>query len=309
MKLQVLMSTYNGERYLSEQIDSILSQTVFQNPDLETELIIRDDGSVDGTCGLLECYAEKFPQIKYHTGHNIGVIASFFELIQNTPEDVDFIALSDQDDVWMEDKLESAIDTLKDMDAEKPLLYCGMSQPTDENLNPVKGIFFTEDMRPSFGNALVENICTGATAVFNAKLAKYIKMEIPQYTAMHDWWLYILASCFGEVLFDPVSHMYYRQHSENVVGIRKGYVGEFVARVKRYRKNRYNISRQVRSLWDLIGHNHLEIQHEKEEIIKDILSARKKIKARICIVCNRKIYRQRKIDHFIFKCIFLTGKV
>lgn len=309
MKLRVLMSTYNGEKYLREQLDSILSQTLFQQSDWETELVVRDDGSTDRTCEILAEYTHKFPEITYHVCDNIGVIASFFELIQSTPDDVDLVALSDQDDVWFEDKLECAAEALCKQDAGKPLLYCSMSQPVDEQLNPIKGIFFAENLRPSFGNALVENICTGCTAVFNREMVHLIQCQKPEFTAMHDWWLYLLASCFGEVIYDPVPHMYYRQHAGNTVGVRKNYLSEFYVRVKRYRKNRYQISRQVKSLLDLVETNGFAIENKKREWMYEILAARKNMKARFQMVRNREIYRQRKMDDLIFRLIFLSGTV
>lgn len=309
MKLQVLMSTYNGEKYLREQLDSILSQTLFRHSDWETELVVRDDGSTDRTCEILAEYAHKFPEITYRVCENIGVIASFFDLIQSTPDDVDFVALSDQDDVWFEDKLECAVNALCRKESGKPLLYCSMVQPVDEQLNPVKGIFFDEKVQPAFGNALVENICTGCTAVCNRELIRLIRRGKPEFTPMHDWWLYLAASCLGEVVYDAEPHMYYRQHAGNTVGVRRSYVSEFWARVKRYRKNRYQISRQVKSLWDFVEANGFAIENKKKEWMHEILASRKQMKARFRMVGNREVYRQRKMDDFIFRLIFLTGTV
>lgn len=309
MKLQVLLSTYNGEKYLREQLDSILSQTLFHDSDWETELVVRDDGSSDHTCEILEEYARHFSKISLHLCKNIGVIDSFFELLQNTSEDIDFVALSDQDDVWLEDKLECAVKALSGKEQDKPLLYCGMSQLVDEKLRPIKGIFFTNNIRPSFGNALVENICTGCTAVLNKKMIRLVKCYRPEFTAMHDWWLYLLATCYGDVVYDPVPHMYYRQHKDNVVGVRKSYFAEFVMRVKRYRKNHYKISRQVQSLWDLAEENNLMPKPEKKEMMKKILWAGKRISCRFSIISDKRIFRQRRIDNWIFKIIFLSGKV
>ena len=97
------MSTYNGERYLREQIDSILQQI-----DVEIELIIRDDGSNDGTVQIIEEYASKYPCISYYCGDNVGVGKSFMELLKNAPT-ADYYAFSDQDDVWLKDKLIRAV--------------------------------------------------------------------------------------------------------------------------------------------------------------------------------------------------------
>lgn len=309
MKLQVLMSTYNGEKYLCEQMDSILAQTLFQDSDWDTELVIRDDGSTDQTCQMLENYQRQFSKITYYSGKNLGVIASFFDLIRNTPDDVDYVAFADQDDVWHNDKLESAIRSLSVEDSGKPLLYCNRVQLVDENLDPVPGVFFSDQVRPSFGNALVENICTGCTAVLNREMIRLMKSCIPSFTAMHDWWFYLLASCYGEVIYDPVPHMYYRQHSDNAVGVRKNYFSEFVARAKRFKKNRYQISRQVKALMDFSKACGYPLDSVKKEWMVQILASRKSLGARFRMVQNKEIYRQRKMDDIIFRIIFLTGTV
>ncbi len=304
--LRVLLSTYNGERFLREQLDSILNQSLYKNPEWSVELVIRDDGSSDSTRDILSEY-EKKHGVTCIYGENIGVIASFFELIKNMSEGADYIALSDQDDVWMEDKLESAVQVLEDEKSTKPLLYCGMCQITDEKLNPMETVFFTDHMRPAFGNALVENICTGCTAVLNQPLAALLRVGKPDFTVMHDWWIYIFGACFGKVIYDAVPHMYYRQHGKNTVGVRKSYVSEFVARVKRFRGNRYNISRQIDSFQKLCKEHDLPVPEEHMELMGMVLTAKKQIRARFQLMHSEKIYRQRAMDNIIFKMIFLSG--
>ena len=306
MKLQILLSTYNGESYLREQLDSLLAQSLFQNEVWEVVITVRDDGSTDKTCEILKEYSERNDALTYYAGENKGVIRSFFELIEGVPDDVDFIALSDQDDVWMKDKMQRAVSQLLMFNASNPVLYCGMPLLTDENLTPVSSIMYTDSVTPSFGNALVENICTGCTAVFNRSLAKLVKLERPAFTVMHDWWMYLLAAAFGQVVFDSEPHMYYRQHSDNTVGVKKNYRSEFVARLRRFRTNRYNISRQVASLQKICQRHGLSLTSEQSERIRDILRSKEHIGARFRILTNRTIYRQRKMDNLLFKIIFLT---
>lgn len=303
------MSAYNGAEFIQEQLDSILAQTLFQNKNWQIELIIRDDGSDDKTPEILQDYSDKYSFVTYYTGKNKGVIASFFELIQNVPDDVDYVALSDQDDVWMKDKMMSAVSKLEQIDSPKPLLYCGRVLLTDEKLNPIPSIMFAEHMRPSFGNALVENICTGCTAVFNRHLVSLVKLESPAFTVMHDWWLYILAAAFGDVIFDSEPHMYYRQHMGNTVGVKRNYASEFLARLRRFRKNRYNISRQVAALQAICEKHSLSLTSEKTELMKEILLTRKHLTARLRIIKKQSIYRQRKMDNLLFKIIYLTGTI
>lgn len=295
--------------YLREQLDSIFAQSLFKKENWELRLTVRDDGSTDKTCEILQEYSEKFPAMRYNSGENKGVISSFFELIQSVSEDVDFVALSDQDDVWMKDKLERAVTVLGKMDSEKPLLYCGMPLLTDEHLTPVPSIMYTDSVLPSFGNALVENICTGCTAVFNKHLVSLIKLESPAFTVMHDWWLYLLAAGFGDVTFDSEPHMYYRQHTDNTVGVKRNYASEFFARLRRFRKSRYNISRQAASLKTISEKHSLSLSPEKAELLENILLCKKHPAVRLKMIKNHAVYRQRKMDNLLFKLIYLTGTI
>ena len=118
-KIVVLLSTYNGENYLKEQIDSILNQKSSHHIDL----MVRDDGSSDGTIEILKSYEEEYPgRIKVHFKENVGYIKSYFELIREA-EGYDYYALSDQDDIWLEDKMETAIEACEACAYNGPLLY------------------------------------------------------------------------------------------------------------------------------------------------------------------------------------------
>ena len=112
MKLQILMSTYNGEKYLDAQLDSLLAQTLCEKEGWEVEILVRDDGSKDRTCEILQAYADKDTRIRYIKEENTGVIESFFRLLDNSAKDADYLAFCDQDDVWMPEKMERAVTLL-----------------------------------------------------------------------------------------------------------------------------------------------------------------------------------------------------
>ena len=229
--VQVLLSTYNGETYLKQQLDSILNQK-----NVAVKLFVRDDGSSDGTVDILRAYAALHDNICYLCGENCGVVASFFRLFELSDPDVDFYALSDQDDVWDEDKLSIACQKLEQMRKSKspkkkkndsqirtfatPLLYCCDAWNTDDALNLLPESMQTagKELVPDFRNALIENIARGASIVFNQALMSYIRISMPQDIYMHDWWLYLVASCFGEVCYDSAAHYKYRQHAGNALG-------------------------------------------------------------------------------------------
>ena len=203
------MSSYNGEKYIREQIDSVLSQK-----DCKFRLIVRDDGSTDGTCDILNEYHEQ-GLLDWYRGPNIGPARSYMELISSAPK-ADYYALCDQDDYWLDDKLITAISFL--VSSHKPALYFSQSQLTDSSLNPIK----TAKIKPlcTMGEAMIAFYATGCTFVFNDKLRESLLEYNPRYLSMHDCWIYrVCLAVSGNIIFDPQSHIYYRQHSNNVIGL------------------------------------------------------------------------------------------
>lgn len=298
-KVQVLLSTYNGEKYLTEQLDSIINQSY-----TNITVLIRDDGSSDGTIRILESYKEQYKWIEYYIGENLGAKDSFLDLIKHADLSMDFFAFADQDDVWLPNKIKQAVEKLTTMDQSKPLLYCGNKTLVDEKLVLIHSSIKEYNIRPSFGNALVENICTGCTSVMNIELLSLIRDNLPKFVIMHDWWFYLVASNFGEIYYDNESYILYRQHSNNVVGARSNYLDEFRSRVKDYKCNRGKVSRQAYEF-----HRLYHKRSKNIELQNYVIKAKKSLKYRITILNTNKIYRQRKIDNFIFKVLFLLGSV
>lgn len=210
-RVDVLMATYNGEAYLREQIDSVLSQE-----GVDLRLVVRDDGSTDATPVILADYAARFPErvSVLAAPARCGASHNFMALLQQ-PSRAGYFAFCDQDDVWLKEKLATAISALESSDA-SVRLYCSAVSYVDDSLNLLGSS--ARQMTPSFNNALVENIAQGCTMVFDAPLRQTVLQHMPDNAAMHDWWMYLVAAAFGQVLHDPVPHMLYRQHGRNVVG-------------------------------------------------------------------------------------------
>lgn len=307
MKLQIVMSTYNGEQYLGEQLDSLLAQTLCGKEGAEVEILVRDDGSKDSTCDILQEYADKYACIRYFKEENVGVIESFFRLIDKT--DADYVACCDQDDFWRPEKMEHAVAMIEQTAAsgQKPVLYCGRPLLTDENLEPIETVWSGEAMRPSFGNAAIENICVGCTCVMNRELVNLLRLSHPDFTTMHDRWIYLIASCFGEVVYDTEPFIYYRQHGGNVVGMKKNHLQEFMERARNFGKRRHDIERQMQSFVDFCERHGVQIPEKNMACAKDILAKKKSLRARIRLIKNADVYRQRKGDHRIFMILILLG--
>ena len=310
MKTQILMSTYNGERYLREQLNSILNQNI-----KNCQLLIRDDGSQDNTRTILEEYAQRFEQITYYAGENIGVQKSYFNLIEHADPNADYIAFSDQDDIWLPEKVSQAIAYLEINKSapDVPLLYCSAQRIVDEQLNPVKMMVSREIHFPSFGNALVQNVCTGCTAVVNQKLIEMIREHQPKHfenIVMHDWWLYLTASCFGFVYYDNRAYIKYRQHENNAHGAISDHWKLMKYRLGQLCQPRGEIYRQAEEFYECYA----EILHESMyasniQLLKKLCSSQKGICNKLRLVCDKRIYRQKPGDDFVYRGIVLMGKL
>ena len=156
-RIQILMSTYNGEKYLKEQLDSFVNLDNFE----EVKVLIRDDGSTDSTLEILDEYRLKYG-FEIIKGINIGLNKSMMNLFKECDMECDYFAYSDQDDVWLSDKLIIASNMLDKMPKEKPLLFSSCSEVVDQNLK-----FISNTDYPSRGtdfyNAMIQNIARGHT--------------------------------------------------------------------------------------------------------------------------------------------------
>lgn len=217
-KVCVLMSSYNGEKYIREQIESILNQEK-----VEVYLIIRDDGSTDKTLEILSEY-EKLDCIKVIRGENYGVKKSFLTLISIAPGFYDYYALSDQDDFWLSDKLISAIELIEKngIELDDNFLYFSNKTMVDKKLRPINSNGYNVNTPYNFGEVLIKNCASGCTFVYGRYLKNVIKQgndidveEIP----MYDHWIYMICLALdGKIVFDENSHIKYRCHDRNVVG-------------------------------------------------------------------------------------------
>lgn len=212
IRVTVLLSTFNGERYLKEQLESVMNQK-----NVQLNVLVRDDGSSDNTLHILEKYEEKFKNFNFYKNENLGPASSFLDLICNAP-DSEYYAFCDQDDVWDNDKLYCAVKKLENLNSEKPNLYYSNLRIVDQNLKFYRYSHDRVLSNPNKYSALTENLCTGCTAVFNKCALQLLKSNTPDYCTMHDTWVYMLCKLLGNTIYDEKAHISYRQHDKNVVG-------------------------------------------------------------------------------------------
>lgn len=209
----VLMSTYNGEKYLREQLDSILDQE-----GVKIKLLVRDDGSRDGTLQILEEYNNK-GLLTYYTGENLGPAHSFLQLLKDAPES-SYYAFSDQDDVWLKNKLISGVSQIKGFD-DIPAFYDSMTTVVDANLIPTGKKFGSKKVY-NFATQIARSNVIGCTMIMNKQLQIVIASKNPNYIVMHDQWIASVCKGIGGIeVKDPESYILYRQHINNEVGAKQ----------------------------------------------------------------------------------------
>lgn len=229
----VLMSTYNGELFLKEQLESILNQEL-----VYTILLIRDDGSIDATKKIIDEYVIKCPnRIIFVEGDNVGFAMSFTELLRLAHEkynDFEYYAFADQDDVWEPKKLYASTLLLKDQLGDLPVSYCSNTTLVDKDLNFIGYTWKDTDVLITKPRSLIQNFATGCTMVFNKKAVELYITHLPIEVERHDFLMFQICVFLGKIVYDKNSYIKYRQHGKNQIG-RPGFWG----RIKNRMKGRY----------------------------------------------------------------------
>lgn len=221
--VHIMMATYNGERYIAEQIESILKQTY-----IEWKLFIRDDGSEDCTTRIIQEYMNKYPMKIFMMESNTiyhEAKRNFAALYEKVPE-AEYYAFCDQDDIWKENKLQECVSYFQRNENSIPtLIYHDMYVGTDEQHVIDKPYFEYSGLRLDpdmpFQRTLLYNTIPGCAMLFNDKLRKAVK-KIPKECNMHDWWMLLCVLALdGNVIYCDEKLSIYRQHAGNEIGVIK----------------------------------------------------------------------------------------
>ena len=218
----IILGYFDGQSYIADQLQSLLHQThsaihIYICDDKSEHPFSLDSFSLD---------QDKLAKISIGVRlNNIGYTNNFLDALANVPDDFEFFAFSDQDDIWHDDKLERAIAALDAFPPKEPALYCARTEIADETCDQILGHSPLFNKPPSFANALVQNIGGGNTMVFN-KAAKDLILKFTQGVTVvsHDWWCYqVVSGAGGNVFYDPDPCLKYRQHGRNLVGKNTGW--------------------------------------------------------------------------------------
>lgn len=300
-RVAVLMSTYNGERFLREQLDCIRDQQ-----GVEVQLFVRDDGSTDSTLAILKDYAHLWPQLaKIAPGPNLRAAKSFLALLQAAPGGFDYYAFADQDDWWAPDKLARGV-AMIEASGEGPRLYCSHVTCTDEDLTPLGELSRNDDTR--FEHLVFENIAYGCTVVMNVAARGLVADQPPEAgVAMHDWWCAMAAAAFGQVIFDPEPRILYRQHGANDTGTQPYRLMEIGRQLRVLRRNPnafYPIHAQCSEFLRLHG-DRLKPQHRR--LLERVVRSKRSLPARLWFALTAPVVRQRLTTNIASRGLFALG--
>ena len=297
-RVLVLMASYNGEKYIDAQLESLFSQEGVQ-----VQVLVRDDGSSDTTKEKLAQWAEK-ADLQWYAGEHLNVQFGFYELMVKALEfDADYFTLCDQDDVWHPDKLRVAAVQLEQVPQEQPgLYYCGQ-RLVDAQLNEI-GIHRLNEKR-SVRTRFVCSDMAGCTAVMNRALLEKVAAYRPAYMRMHDLWLVkVCVGLGGQLLVDPAPHIDYRQHGNNTVGLKGGFRAKLTQAKKLIFE--HDITRQMQELkagyWE-------EITPEYRQVMEHIFASKHSLASKRKLLDKSYVDFHNKGVNAAFAIKVLLGKV
>ena len=295
MRLQILLSTYDGERFLPELLDSLEAQS-YQRFDL----LVRDDGSTDGTLALLADYGRR-RRADVRAGTHVGVPESFLRLLRDSDPAADLFGYCDQDDVWLPDKIARAVAVMARLDPARPALYCAGLRPVGPRLEPLP-----ERAPPAralgFGNALVENRASGCTMVLNRAARALLNRHAPRAAMMHDSWAYLVVSAFGTVHYDPEPQMLYRQHPGNAIGA----LGRWTTRLRRMRRRGW-LARAFAQADEFRALYGAALDAPTRATLDRFLAGRDGLHGRLRSLTHRGVYRQSRVDDLALRVLLALG--
>lgn len=304
----ILMATFNGDRYLKEQINSILRQTYS-----DWHLVIRDDGSTDNTVNILNFYKNAYPDkisVIVNKSNKHGAKENFLFLSKIAlKKQYKYIMYSDQDDIWKIDKIDITLRKLKEIEKDKniPVLVHTDLEVVDNNLNVIAPSFIKYsklDNNDSFSHLLIQNNITGCTMLINrALLLKSLSIKNNKKIIMHDWWFALIASVFGKVIFLSKPTILYRQHGDNVVGAKKINLYSMSKKIFKLSDNKRSILQTIDQA-SVLSDNYTDLPLKKEKVISGYSQIKSKNKIeRIYFVRHNDVLKNdlvRRLGEYVF---------
>lgn len=307
----IMLSTYNGQKFLREQLDSLYNQT-----GVNIYILVRDDGSSDDTVEILQEYKDKYDKMTLFVESNIGCKKSFYRLTQlalDLKETFEYYSFCDQDDVWEENKLLVAMNTLNEIESDIKLYYSA-ANVVNEKLEPLEKLKIATNN--TLASSMISSHSLGCTQVFNKGLLKRINkinnnivasIIDDSYLPQHDTWVSITAKALeGYVYYDEIPYIHYRQHSDNVVGsTNKNSFYIFIKRLKRH-VNRPNLRSHLAQL--IIAAYSNILSDDIYDVVSILAFYKKSFSSRVRLFLSRSIRTGNLLIDIPMKYMVLIGK-
>jgi glycosyltransferase involved in cell wall biosynthesis len=272
----ILLAAYNGEKFIRDQIESILTQTY-----TDWRLVIQDDCSTDSTYDIALQYAAKYPEkissvSRYENSG--GAANNFFSMLKYAAGD--YMMFSDNDDIWLPEKISVTLDKMHELEAKfgitRPLLVHTDLQVVDSQLHVIsESLLKRQNLDCSnrqLNHLLAQNVVTGCTLMANRQLLGMVG-DSPMNAVMHDWWLALIAAAFGEIGFVKQPTILYRQHGANQVGApNTKSVGYYIKRLLDIRRAQQDIYKSSQQAKEFFEHYENALDPDKAQMVKDFIS-------------------------------------
>lgn len=304
-KINVLLASYNGEKYIRDQIDSILLQ---ETDGFDLRLFVRDDGSTDETLSILNEYERK-GDITLFTGENLGFAKNFLTLLKLCDE-ADYYAFSDHDDIWEKDKILRGFEVLESMsdeDRSKPLLYFSNYEFYNDDMTSHSS-HDMGNLTPNFANALLDCPALGCTQMLNNAARREVVKRLPEFVIGHDCWIYMVCAGLGKVVYDPSVTMRFRRHNGAASKEGMSFLKLQAWRIKTYFKND-----KISVIRKMIGNFNNQFGDRLKPEDKELLDLYTQEKHTLILGLKKAFYRGRyrpkMTDEIMLRMIALIGKV
>ena len=299
----ILLSAYNGEKYLDEQLESLIRQE-----GVDIHILVRDDGSKDTTRDIVRRWQDTHPCIiDFVQGENVGFAMSFTLLLQeavNRYPTVEYFAFCDQDDVWLPEKMQKAVEKLEIEAKDIPVAYCSNTRLVDSNLRFIRMGWKKGEARLTKERALIQCFATGCTMVFNRRAVDVYVSHLPEVIKVHDFLMYQLCMFLGKVIYDENSYILYRQHGNNQIG-KPGFLKRWQRRWTsgNYKKHTLELQnyRFLKAYKDLLSVDDIGL-------ISQIAFYQRSLFTKLALLFNCKIRYTRLGNNFFYMLKIIIGR-
>ena len=306
-KVAIILGFYNGNKFLVEQLKSIISQT--QN---NLKIFIFNDKSTQKILNLEKAYLRnsnrKITLVNRKENH--GFAKNFLLGLKDVGANFDYYAFSDQDDIWEDNKIEDAVKEISKFDFSKPVLYCSRTAYISNDASKEIGSSRNFQKNAIFKNALIQNIAGGNTIVMNKKARNLVVSSLNcREFVSHDWWCYqIISAAGGKIIFSSKKSLKYRQHDKNLIGGNNSFKEKSI-RFRKFFSGSFKI-------WVDINLDNLKVNREliterNMIVLKTFIKAResKNIFKKLKLYLKSGVYRQTFSENIIFLIGLIFDKI